>query len=1165
MDPTMPPPAGPPFRHRDDPRLPSSSSSARAAQPAPPPHAFPTSPTPYGRDPHHDNDHDVAASLPLTRSGLYSDSDYDDDEPPAARPQSRRSRAAGAAHRQQGFRNLANSTLGPDLARAAASSAVGQQQRGRTMPRYHADADTLEDQPLMGSSERRMSELGAAELSVEDDEGDDADDEALQARRRARALRLWLHADNLDQFYIEVYAYFYGKGADCILLNKAALFIRVAIVIGLVIFLSSCLKYSALHHISAPTPIADIIDGDCPNLHPLLKFALLCATGIWGLQFVGLWRQRTSLYQMRDFFAHVLDIPDSDIQTASWPDVLGRLERLAAEHPHPSMTSSTRPSSRAAATATAVVPTTVPAPGCSQIDITARIMRKDNYLIGLFAGEGLLDLRVPLPFIGPALSPCLTTLLEWNIEFCVMGLLFMDRRAWRHGMGRGRAANDRAAAAARAESATKLHQIFVIMAVLNAVFAPVLALFMVAYFFFRYGDEYYRNPGSIGTRRFSPLARWKFRELNEVPHLFERRLVQAHDPTLEYLSQFPSERTSIIARLVSFLLGSVGGVMLVFTVLYPDLLLHLEITPERTPVFWLGLIGSVLAVTRGMRTPDAAAAYDPERRLHEVVAHTHYCPPRWAAKPYAESVRAEVAGLFPPRPALYVNELVGLFVAPLVLGWTLPMRARQVVDFLFDHTVYVPGLGYVYDGATFAPQPQQLVENPAAVSVPDVSVTPAAGSSEFSDDNDLDEQAEMKMTKSILHFKETHPAWQPSAATSQHLRAVMQAHRNLNAQDPTLHLSIYESVVLNRANRSSPRHARGLGGRRAVSQSRVLRAPMTAAETSTAESAAGLHKDLTSTPELYHAPPPPQQEQKVVEKVELPAGNPFEATWPSTTEVPTAASVVQQAQNGFVAPVQPPQTALDRSVFGYTTTTTDPPRATTADSSLPRGPDPIPPPSPPQWTAQPRRSQSVLGPALRAAAVPGPVFSPPPPPPPPIGPAPSSATPSLIGTPPAPTALPPPAHDPPLVFPRLHSRTATPPSLSMSRSTVGFGAPPPAAAVVPPHRLVRTPSSGHSILTAQLAAAGITSPTVVGMSRGRDGARMTASVATTVMTSEMPFHSAVLAPPSPTTATGAVGQQPQEEEQRAAVSPPPVQQQGQADAGASAAMARMLHKFYSED
>ncbi|KNE55143.1 hypothetical protein AMAG_01067 [Allomyces macrogynus ATCC 38327] len=1126
----MPPPAGPPPRHRDDPRPPSSPPSVRAAQFAPP-HAFP-SPTPYCRDPHaHDHDHDVAASLPLTRSGLYSDSDYDDDAPPAMRPTSRRSRVAAAAHRPQGFRSLANSTLGPDLAIPSTSGIGQQQQRGRTMPRYHADADTLEDQPLMGSNERKMADPRAGELPVEDDDGnaeDDGDEEALQARQRARALRLWLHADNLDQFYIEVYAYFYGKGADCILLNKAALFIRVAIVIGLVIFLSSCLNYSALHHISAPTPVADIIDGDCPNIHPLLKFALLCATGIWGLQSVGLWRQRTSLYQMRDFFAHVLDIPNSDIQTASWPDVLSRLERLAAEHPHPSMTASTRPPSRAAAAAPAAS-ALVPAPGCSQIDITARIMRKDNYLIGLFAGEGLLDLRVPLPFIGPALSPCLTTLLEWNIEFCVMGLLFMDRRAWRHGMGRGRAANDRAAAAARAESATKLHQIFVIMAVLNAVFAPVLALFMVAYFFFRYGDEYYRNPGSIGTRRFSPLARWKFRELNEVPHLFERRLVQAHDPTLEYLSQFPSERTSIIARLVSFLLGSVGGVMLVFTVLYPDLLLHLEITPERTPVFWLGLIGSVLAVTRGMRTPDAAAAYDPERRLHEVVAHTHYCPPRWAAKPYAESVRAEVAGLFPPRPALYVNELVGLFVAPLVLGWTLPMRARQVVDFLFDHTVYVPGLGYVYDGATFAPQspPPMPVEN-AAVSVPDVSVTPAAdqaagsaaGSREFSDDNDLDEQAEMKMTKSILHFKETHPAWQPSAATSQHLRAVMQAHRDLNAQDPTLHLSIYESVVLNRANRTSPRHARGLGGRRAVSQSRVMRVPpLTTAGVGAAESAAGLHKDLTSAPELYHAPAP--QEQKVG-KVELPPGNPFEETWPTTD----GSVAQQQPQAGFSAPVQPPpvqqppQPALERSVFGYTTTT-DPPRATTADPSLPRGPDPIPPPPPPQWTA-PRRSQSVLGPALRAAAIPGPVFSPPPPPPtgPAPPPAPASATPSLIGTPPAPTALPaPPApHDTSLVFPRLHSRTGTPPSLAMSRSTVGFGAPP-AAGVVPPHRLTRTPSSGHSILTAQLAAAGITAPTVAGASRvttsptGAGGGMMTASVATTVMTSDMPFHSAVLRRP----------------------------------------------------
>lgn len=35
------------------------------------------------------------------------------------------------------------------------------------------------------------------------------------------------------------------------------------------------------------------------------------------------------------------------------------------------------------------------------------------------------------------------------------------------------------------------------------------------------------------------VARWKFREFNELPHEFEERLNSAHEPSAKYLAQFP--------------------------------------------------------------------------------------------------------------------------------------------------------------------------------------------------------------------------------------------------------------------------------------------------------------------------------------------------------------------------------------------------------------------------------------------------------------------------------------------------------------------------------------------------------------------------------------------------------------------------------------------------
>lgn len=86
------------------------------------------------------------------------------------------------------------------------------------------------------------------------------------------------------------------------------------------------------------------------------------------------------------------------------------------------------------------------------------------------------------------------------------------------------------------------------MGFLNLVFAPFIVLYLVVYSFFRYFEEYRNNPSSIGGRQYTPYAEWKFREFNELPHLFERRVDQSYVFAKEYIDQFPKERTALIMR-----------------------------------------------------------------------------------------------------------------------------------------------------------------------------------------------------------------------------------------------------------------------------------------------------------------------------------------------------------------------------------------------------------------------------------------------------------------------------------------------------------------------------------------------------------------------------------------------------------------------------------------
>lgn len=124
------------------------------------------------------------------------------------------------------------------------------------------------------------------------------------------------------------------------------------------------------------------------------------------------------------------------------------------------------------------------------------------------------------------------------------------------------------------------------------------------------------------------MARWRFREYNELPHVFDNRLRHAHPLAEVYLDQFPKAKTAMVARFIAFVSGAFAGVLVLFSLIDPDAFLHFEITQDRSVFFYIGLFGGILAVARGM-VPEEHRIVDPERLMSEISAHTHYLPERW--------------------------------------------------------------------------------------------------------------------------------------------------------------------------------------------------------------------------------------------------------------------------------------------------------------------------------------------------------------------------------------------------------------------------------------------------------------------------------------------------------------------------------------------------------
>ncbi|KAG6814581.1 hypothetical protein H0H92_000110 [Tricholoma furcatifolium] len=546
-----------------------------------------------------------------------------------------------------------------------------------------------------------------------------------------KALWNWVNVYNLDAFLQEVYYYYEGKGIYSMALSRGLNLLTVGFVIGFSTFLLGCIDYSKIRH-GKPTQLSEVVIDRCVarfSGFTLLFFVLFTAFYIW--QIVSFVLGTMRLVDMYNFYTHLLKIPDADIQTISWPEVVRRIGAIREENP---ITAISSKSSRKTND-----PTTAK---LDAHDIANRILRQENYLIAMFNKE-LLDLRVPLP---PSLNrfvakeegkgKMLTQALEWNLRFCLMEYLFDEH---------GRVRKVFLKSKNRIALIEGLKRRFIFMGILNAIFAPFIVLYLLMYSFFRYFEEYHKDPSSIGGRRYTNFARWKFREFNELPHFFLRRLDESYPIANIYIGQFPNEKMTLIVRFVAFIAGSFAAVLLLATVIAPDIFFEFEITPHRTALFYLGLFSAGLAVARGM-IPDENRVFDPELLMMEVITYTHYMPDEWKDQLHSKKVHQEFGELFAMKVVIFVQELVSVVLTPFVLWFSLPECAPAIIDFFREFTVHVEGRGYVCSFAEFNFERHGNVKFGAPTQTRDKKMISNEG----------------KMEKSFLNFKAANPDWNPT-------------------------------------------------------------------------------------------------------------------------------------------------------------------------------------------------------------------------------------------------------------------------------------------------------------------------------------------------------------------------------------------------------------------
>lgn len=167
-----------------------------------------------------------------------------------------------------------------------------------------------------------------------------------------------------------------------------------------------------------------------------------------------------------------------------------------------------------------------------------------------------------------------------------------------------------------------------------------------------------------------------------------------------YIDQFPKKKTESAARTVQFFSGALIAVIAIVGFSDPEMFVDFELFPGMNAFAFVALLTTIWAVARGMISEENDV-FDPEFAMQNVIEYTHYQPDQWKGRLHSYEVKAEFSELYKARIVIFLEEIIGVLVTPLVLFFSLPKCSDQIIDFFREFTIHVDGLGYVCSFAVF--------------------------------------------------------------------------------------------------------------------------------------------------------------------------------------------------------------------------------------------------------------------------------------------------------------------------------------------------------------------------------------------------------------------------------------------------------------------------------
>ncbi|OIW21767.1 hypothetical protein TanjilG_10666 [Lupinus angustifolius] len=297
---------------------------------------------------------------------------------------------------------------------------------------------------------------------------------------------------DLDLFFERLYSYYCEKGLCCIIIKWIVELLSLGFTICFSGFFLLYVDWNGLRN--AKCGINAVESGIKPcdlakealHQYPLTPLTLNKAIivgylGIfsiyWIFCFLRFFSQLKYTLEIRQFYYNSLHVTDNEIQTMPWATVIEKVVRVQSSQQ------------------LCVVK------DLSAHDMVMRLMRKENYLIGMI-NKGVLAFPISqwVPGSGPTVKSgpngtqyrlILTKTLEWTLNWCILQSMFDRNFCVRTDF----VSNPRT-----------LKKRLMIVGLAMLLLSPFLVIFMLVYLFLTHAEQFYNHPSTASSRRWSNLS-----------------------------------------------------------------------------------------------------------------------------------------------------------------------------------------------------------------------------------------------------------------------------------------------------------------------------------------------------------------------------------------------------------------------------------------------------------------------------------------------------------------------------------------------------------------------------------------------------------------------------------------------------------------------------------